>query len=397
MTGRGWALLALAAALWLWARALGVNELSQIALGLLVLCIGARVWMRQRNRGLHVSRSFGKSRVERGEPIDLELVIRNFDSGSTPALTVEETLPRHPGPLRTEIPPLRIGDHRVTRPVEFQKRGRYLFERISVTLTDPYGIARSTRRFSDPVSVLVYPKVEALSTPDTALRTTQTEGARRAPAPRGEDFYGVREYRPGDDPRRIHWATTARLGTLMIREEEISGRDRVSILLDDRAPAHTEATFDWSADAAASLASLYLRLGLQVRLVRPGGTEIPAGRGAGQYERIMEELATASLRQAAEEKLLALARRGQDDILVMVLGEIGAPTVGTLARIAGRYRELVVVFGPGIESPLSYGSQLARTGARVVHAVNRPLSQAWDLSMGRTAPLSEPVLAETMP
>jgi uncharacterized protein (DUF58 family) len=315
----------------------------------------------------------------------MEIRIKHFDGKSTPPLTITQPLPRSLGSFRAEVPPLLVGDHRLEQTVQFSKRGRYLLEHVVVTLTDPYGIARSKRKFHDPISLLVYPRVELLSTPDTALHAARSESARRAPAPQGEDFYGVREYRVGDDPRRIHWPTSARLGTLMIREEEIAGKDRVTILLDDRGSAHSDETFDWSADAAASVMDLYLRMGLMVRLVRPGSSDTPTARGVEQYERIMDELATAELQPATEERILALARRGQDDVLVMVLGEIGAAVVAGLAGVSGRYREVVTMFAPGLKGPLQFGNELGSAGARIVQP--RPgesLTQAWDASLGRS-------------
>lgn len=386
MTGRGWAVLSLSISLWVWARSLGIGELAQIALGLVVACVGALIWMRFRNRGLQVTRSFASSRVEKSEPVSMNMRIKHFDGKSTPPLTIAQPLPGSLGSFHTEIPPLLVGDHRLEQTVQFTKRGRYLLDHVVVTLTDPYGIARSKRKHHDPVSVLVYPRVDVLSTPDTALHAAQSESARRAPAPQGEDFYGVREYRVGDDPRRIHWPTSARLGTLMIREEEIAGRDRVTILLDDRSSAHNEETFEWSADAAASVMDLYMRMELMVRLVRPGSSDTPTARGVLQYERLMEELATAELQPAPEERLLALARRGQDDVLVMILGEIGAAVVAGLARVSGRYREVVTMFAPGLKGGLQFGNELGRAGIRLVQP--RPgesLGQAWDTSLGRSS------------
>lgn len=396
MTGRGLAVLILSVTLWGWSRALGIDELSQVAVGLFVAYVGALIWTRLRNRGLVASRSFGNAKIERGQALVMEIRIRNTGWTHTPGIIVEEAAGAKAS-FRTEVSPLPPGEHLLKQMVTFDRRGRYVLDRISVTLLDPYRIARHRRNFDDPADVLVYPKVELLNTPNVAFASSRTEKARRAPAPVGEDFYGVRDFRSGDDPRRIHWPTSARLGTLMIREEEISGRDRITVLLDDRASAHTDDTFEWSVDAAASVVDLYLRLGLQVRLVRPGGSEISPARGTLQHERVMEELATASLRPAAEGRLLALTRRGQDDVLVLVLGEIGPAAVANLARVAGRYRELVVIFGPGLRSPSEYAGQLARTGARLVHApAGQGLSQYWDASLGRSSWTGEQTKLETV-
>ena len=54
----------------------------------------------------------------------------------------------------------------------------------------------------------------------------------------GEDDQSIREYRDGDDLRRIHWPATARTGDLMVRQEDRPARRRAMILLDPRAGAH---------------------------------------------------------------------------------------------------------------------------------------------------------------
>lgn len=382
MTRHGWSILALAVALWIWARTLGIGELIQVGLALTVLCVSASVWVRVRNRDLRVSRSFSKTRVHRENPLQLTIRIHNLGGAASPELSVEEPLPGSSSSLRTEIPPLLPGEYELHRTVHFNRRGRYSLEQLTVTLADPYGVVRSKRKFSDPVSLVVYPKVETLSTPDR-IPFSHSNSLRRAPGLQGEDFYGVREYRPGDDPRRIHWPTSARLGTLMIREEEVSGRDRVTIVLDDRAAAHTPQTFDWAADAAASVVDLYLRMGLTVRLARAGGGEIPPGRGALHYLRMMEELAVAALQPASVARMHALMHRGNDDVLALVAGEIGPETFATLTKVSGRYREVIVIFPPGLEVLPRYVALLRDAGARIVAVrEGEELTHAWDASLG---------------
>ena len=64
-------------------------------------------------------------------------------------------------------------------------------------------------------------------------------GARRRRRQRlelgGTDLVGLHEYTMGDDLRRLHWATSARTGTLMVREDADPAEPHVCVLLDDRA------------------------------------------------------------------------------------------------------------------------------------------------------------------
>src|SRR5438046_425881 len=54
----------------------------------------------------------------------------------------------------------------------------------------------------------------------------------------GEDFYALRAYEMGDDLRRVHWPSTARVDELMIRQNEMPWQGRATVLLDTRAQAH---------------------------------------------------------------------------------------------------------------------------------------------------------------
>lgn len=384
MTARGWSALALAGVLWLWSRLLGIGEILQVALALGVLLLAAAIWLRFRSRNLLVTRAVPESRIHRGDTVTMNVTIRNRDTHATPSITVFEKFPGSTESYELEVPPLPFGEHRLPVTVLMNRRGRYLLDGLQAILTDPFHLVRNRRKFADPATFIVYPRIETLPAPERKLSSSGGDNYRRAPASQGEDFYGVRDFRDGDDPRKIHWPTSARLGVLMVREEEVSARDRITLLLDDRSNAHSTESFDWAADAAASVADLYFRMELRVRLVRPGGTEIAAGRGSAHFERIMEDLAVATLAPANEDRLLALARRSQEDVLVIVSGEMGAATVAAAGRIAGRYREMVVVFPPGAQSAHRYAEPLRRTGVRVVapHPAET-LIDAWEASMGR--------------
>ena len=60
----------------------------------------------------------------------------------------------------------------------------------------------------------------------------------RSVAVHGEDDAATREYRHGDDLRKVHWRSTARVGELMVRREEQPFQSRATVLLDSRTIAH---------------------------------------------------------------------------------------------------------------------------------------------------------------
>ena len=90
-----------------------------------------------------------------------------------------------------------------------------------------------------PPPLLVVPRVRPLGAGGPAGgHGGGGEGARRTIAVHGEDDVSTREYRHGDDLRKVHWRATARTGELMVRLEERPWRSQATLLLDTRSRAH---------------------------------------------------------------------------------------------------------------------------------------------------------------
>ena len=106
----------------------------------------------------------------------------------------------------------------------------------------------------------------------------------------GLEFYGMREYVPGDDLRRIVWRASARTGKLMVREAEEGITDRIMIIVDTDRGSHSwdgdhSESFETGVRAAASLAVRHLRDGYEVRNESNAGALTRALRGAGTAAR----------------------------------------------------------------------------------------------------------------
>src|SRR5690606_5989415 len=96
----------------------------------------------------------------------------------------------------------------------------------------------------------------------------------RSPSP---DDAGLRSYRVGDDLRRVHWASSARRGELLVRSDERAGRRTASVLVDlppDRAG------IEWTVSLGASMGLAALDAGHPVRLLggRSTGPQARDGR-----------------------------------------------------------------------------------------------------------------------
>jgi len=120
----------------------------------------------------------------------------------------------------------------------------------------------------------------------------------------GSEFYGIREYQPGDPLRRVHWRSSARMGRLAVVEYEHDVSVDLTLVLDARRGSvlgvGTETTMEAAATVAASLAQLVLQRGNRCRLAIPG-VPVPRladSRGVDALYGIFEALARVEAEQS---------------------------------------------------------------------------------------------------
>jgi len=98
---------------------------------------------------------------------------------------------------------------------------------LSLRFADLFGLVELTRSFTTTDALVVTPTV----TPLPAIRLGGDwagggDSRARSISTMGEDDVTTREYRHGDDLRRVHWRSTARYGELMVRREEQPWQNR---------------------------------------------------------------------------------------------------------------------------------------------------------------------------
>jgi uncharacterized protein (DUF58 family) len=159
----------------------------------------------------------------------------------------------------------------------------------------PFALFHKSRVVSSPGELVVYPAIFPVVLPmPRARQLGETTAARLG---RRGEFFGLREYRAGDDHRDIHWRSTARAGQLMVREHEEESERRATLFCDNALPADDRIDEEAAAEAleraislTASLASAYLAHGYLVRLVARGASAPLAG-GPMQLTRVLHTLA----------------------------------------------------------------------------------------------------------
>jgi uncharacterized protein (DUF58 family) len=168
------------------------------------------------------------------------------------------------------------------------RRGRRRLPRLRVTTRFPFGLFLKAGPEAEGPEVLIYPEIVSVS--PASIR--QSGGGGAVPLRRrghGSDLYNLREYRPGDDPRLIHWRSTAKAGALMVRELEAESTSDARIVLEGRGRVDLE-HLEHTISRAASLAVHLLRSGVRVELAGAAG-RVPLAAGVAQEKRILTALA----------------------------------------------------------------------------------------------------------
>ena len=172
-------------------------------------------------------------------------------------------------------------------------RGLQTIPALHVSSLFPFGFFRKGVRYALERELLVFPELYPAATVEVERsgRFGETAVNRRG---RGHDLYALRGFRPGDDPRGIHWKQTARTGSMVYMERQAEESRRLSVLFDNGVGAldgeEDRARFERLVSEAATTAVDYLARGFEVELVTRDRTLAFAG-GRRQRLGILEHLA----------------------------------------------------------------------------------------------------------
>ena len=195
------------------------------------------------------------------------------------------------------LPPLAAkGETEVTGQIVPLRRGLLTFKALTLACPEPLGFVNRCATLALPQSVLILPKRYRL--PPLELpggRRHQAGGlALAASVGDSEEFRALREYRPGDSPRKIHWKSWAKLGRPVIKEEQAEYSVRHALILDTFQLADDSEVLE---EAVAIAASLACEIQTQESLldmvfVGPEAHRFTVGLGLGHTERLLELLAS---------------------------------------------------------------------------------------------------------
>ena len=183
-------------------------------------------------------------------------------------------------------------------------RGDFTWKSVRTKVGDPLGLIETEILLPDNTAAQVRPRIKKFK--GISLRPRNTVHSPGSIPARiggsGTDFFGVREYHPGDSLRTLDWRLTARhprkFFTKEFEQEEIA---EIGLILDARRNTDLriegESLFEYSVGATASLAEMFLHQGHRVSLLVFGGTLLTAypGYGKVQLHRIMSCLSKAKV------------------------------------------------------------------------------------------------------
>jgi uncharacterized protein (DUF58 family) len=198
----------------------------------------------------------------------------------------------------------------------FRRRGVYGYRNFVIRSGFPFILFEKSIPIAVSGKVMVYPRLMDMDTAIAEIEGREEQGE-AAILGKGDEVYSLREYRYGDDWRRIHWKASARQSALLVREyaEYLSGK--VTILVDNLLP-HDEQNFEKAVSASASLARHFIERGHLLRLVSCGKV-VPFGDGDDHLFTILDVLAILK-----EEEFGSAVPTGGEGLLISVLKTPGS-------------------------------------------------------------------------
>jgi uncharacterized protein (DUF58 family) len=245
-------------------------------------------------------------------------------------------------------------------------RGDHQLPPVSITVGDPFGLARRSRTGGGDAQLLVVPLAPALERPLLGAHASGWGVRRRGADPGFGELDRVREYQAGDSLSRVHWAQTAKRGRLQTKEmRSAEGAGRSVLLLLDGAVAAGD-DFEVTVTAAAALARHFAEGRDPVTLVLTGRTpvRIPAARATWPVAEIaLARIAPGGARTLALALRAEAAAQGAPDLIIVLTcgAETGLVSAAAQARAAG-VGVAAVLAGPAAAA----AGDLAAAGVRVV-------------------------------
>lgn len=261
---------------------------------LAVIALGV-IWPWLSLRGLAATLAFDRPRASEGEAVGVRLTLRNRLPWAAWGLAVKGGFGGGAGPVAgiAAAPRRRTALCRwVFTPTH---RGVYPLVPPRLATGFPFGLWETSRCPTVEKPLVVWPRTYPVGPIPPVGGDHQVEGnVSRSKVGTNGDVLGVRPYRRGDSPRRIHWRQSARHDRLIVCELQSNSRPVIQLVLDADPSVHAgsgaDSSREWAIRIVASFAKGWLEDGAQVG-VAWGGHDIPPASGQAQLHTILDALA----------------------------------------------------------------------------------------------------------
>lgn len=317
VTPLGWALLAIVPLALLVGYRVGWLELIVVGYALLAIIVIAVVYLIGRS-STAIQLRVAHSRVVVGERAVGELIVTNPRRRRTFGTTVE--IPVGPGLAEAAIPSIpREGRYVHEFVIPTLRRGIVPVGPVRTVRADPIGIVRRELVWTSTEELFVHPRTIGIPSMSTGFIRDLEGNPTRDLSNNDVSFHALREYMPGDERRYIHWKSTARTGTYMVRQFEETRRSHLMIALSLAASDYaSDDEFEMAVSVAGSLGARAIRDARTVTVVASEVTPEFAKR---------KVFAVRALSTLTRTRLL-------DDLAVVAMADT-ALTINDVARVSG--------------------------------------------------------------
>lgn len=345
LTVRGRAFLAAGITAVVCAIVLGQPAFTRVGVLVVALPLASAFVIGRGRYRLSLVRNVSPRLVTAGQTAVVTLTLANEGRAPKGVLLIEDQLPFVLGNRpRFVLERITHGWHRqVSYPIRSEVRGRFEIGPVTIRVKDPFGLVELGRAFRSTVPLTVTPRTEPLGRiPLGGAWTGSGDNRPRAFAMGSAEDVTVRDYRRGDDLRRVHWRSSARVGELMVRREEQPWESRATLFVDNRVISHRgqgiASSLEAAVSAAASIAVHLSERGFTVRLVTAAGEEDrggdwhnrPSDRNTGP---LLEALAILTPDSRPQLDTGWLTEGAREELLIAVLGHVGQHDLPVLRRM----------------------------------------------------------------
>lgn len=312
VTTAGWLWLLAAAIIWALSAYKGINLLTLLSYWMLLLWgLNALVAGRQL-RHLHLRRWI-EDPLFAGGACELKVEVENPHKGTHAGLRLEDRGDNHA--FTWFISSLEVDDQVAFREtLLLRRRGWYAWKPLRVCSGYPFGLFKSSLRCESAQAFLVYPALGRLNRgrfrqflAQVAPSMGDTNQRARFHRAAQNDFHGLRDYRAGDSPRWIHWRSSARRRSLMVREFEETPSDHLILVIEP-----------WTAGAAADAEALETAVALAATICwewcRQKGDRFVLAVAAPEAPIVLEGVTGREFARLALECLALLAGAETPDV-----------------------------------------------------------------------------------